>query len=195
MHLKNNKDLYAQATAEGICDYFGVAYIPEGSDQPVNQPAPVTPTKPSAPAPAPKGFSYPNNTRVVDDILYVRDANGNRIPGRYVANGDNITVLDVSYSKQLALVGYPTTSGVESGYVKNVPSLIQYYNQGQWHNGSTPETVCGEDGTAIGRLDPREAASPLYRKNGRLHVVYNTISKGANTKSGNVAYNGGFNKF
>jgi hypothetical protein len=132
---------------------------------------------------------------VVDDILYVRDANGNRIPGRYVANGDNITVLDVSYSKQLALVGYPTTSGVESGYVKNVPSLIQYYNQGQWHNGSTPETVCGEDGTAIGRLDPREAASPLYRKNGRLHVVYNTISKGANTKSGNVAYNGGFNKF
>jgi hypothetical protein len=169
--------------------------IHSGSDQPVNQPAPVTPTKPSAPAPAPKGFSYPNNTRVVDDILYVRDANGNRIPGRYVANGDNITVLDVSYSKQLALVGYPTTSGVESGYVKNVPSLIQYYNQGQWHNGSTPETVCGEDGTAIGRLDPREAASPLYRKNGRLHVVYNTISKGANTKSGNVAYNGGFNKF
>jgi N-acetylmuramoyl-L-alanine amidase len=55
--------------------------------------------------------------------------------------------------------------------------------------------VYGEDGTTIGRLDPRETASPLYRKNGKLHVVYNTISKGANSKSGYVAYNDGFSKF
>jgi hypothetical protein len=36
MHLKNNKDLYAQATAEGICDYFGVAYIPEATNRLTN---------------------------------------------------------------------------------------------------------------------------------------------------------------
>lgn len=140
------------------------------------------------------GFTYPNNAQVVGDFFYVRDSSGNIIPGRYVSDGDNITVLDVSYTKQLVYVEYPTATGVRTGYISNVPSLIHYYYQGQWHNGSTTETVYDEYGSVIGSLNPYEAATPLYRKNGKLHVVYNT-SKGTNTKSGYVYYNGGFTRF
>lgn len=139
-------------------------------------------------------FSYPNNAKVVGDDLFIRDANGSIIPGRYVSNGDNITVLDVGYTRQLALVEYPTPAGVRKGYVANVVSYIQYFGQSQWHNGSTTETVYDENGGVLGSLDPREAATPLYRKNGKLHVVYNT-DKGVNTKSGYVVWGGGFSKF
>jgi hypothetical protein len=139
-------------------------------------------------------FSYPNNARVIKSNLDIRDSNGTKIVGRYVAIGDNITVLDVSGSKQLVLVEYPTPSGIKSGYVLNVVSCIQYYNQDKWLNGSTTETVYDENGGVLGSLDPREYATPLYRKNGKLHVVYAT-SKGVNTKSGYVVWDGGFSKF
>jgi len=139
-------------------------------------------------------FSYPNNARCMNDDLYIRDANGNRIPGRYVAKGDNITVLDVGYTSQLTLVEYPTQWGVSKGYVANVPSCIQYYHQGEWGNGSTPEPVLDDKGASIGTLNPRERATPLFRQGGKLHVVYDTPS-GANTKSGYVAWGGGFTKF
>lgn len=160
------------------------------------------PSRGSAPTPIlappvasfPLSFSYPNNAKVVGDDLYIRDGAGNRIAGRYVSNGDNITVLDVSYSRQLALVEYPTPAGVRKGYVANVVSCIQYYNQDKWLNGSTSEPVLDENGGALGSLNPREKATPLYRKNGKLHVVYAT-AKGINTKSGYVAWDGGFSKF
>ena len=58
-----------------------------------------------------------------------------------------------------------------------------------WHNGSTPEEVLDENGGHLGSLDPYESATPLYKKNGMTHVVYNT-SKGPNTKSGYVKYEG-----
>jgi len=153
-------------------------------------PAPIAPPT-HAPA---LNFSYPNNAKVINDDLYIRDANGNKIPGRYVSRGDSITVLDVSGSKQLCLVEYPTPTGVKSGYVANVVSCIQYFYQDQWQNGSTIEAVLDENGGSLGSLNPRESATPLYRKNGKLHVVYAT-SKGANTKSGYVAWSGGFSKF
>lgn len=165
----------------------------------LKQPSP-SPDENSSTQPTPQpatpvlNFSYPNNALVVLDDLYIRDANGVRIPGRYVAIGDNISVLDVSYSKQLALVEYPTPSGVRSGYVRNVPQCIQYYYKGQWVNGSTPEPVLDEKGRVIGSLNPRERATPLYRKNGKLHVVYNTV-KGVHTKSGYVKWDSGFSKF
>ena len=139
-------------------------------------------------------FSYPNNAKMINNNLYVRDSNGIIVPGRYVSNGDNITVLDISYSKQLVLVEYPTPSGVRTGYVSNLSNYIQYYNQGLWRNGSTNEVVFDENGAVLGSLDPREAATPIYRKKNKLHVVYNT-NKGSNTKSGYVVYNGGFSKF
>lgn len=136
-------------------------------------------------------FTYPNNAKVVNDDLYIRDANGNKIPGRCVAMGDDITVLDVSYSKQLVLLEYPTPSGVSKGYVANAVNCLQYHHQGKWLNGSTPEPVMDENGVKIGTLNPREQATPLYRKNGKLQVVYST-DKGMNTKSGYVTWNGGF---
>lgn len=139
-------------------------------------------------------FTYPNNAKVINDDLYIRDANGNKIQGRYVSKGDSITVLDVSSSKQLCLVEYPTPTGVKSGYVANVVSCIQYIYQDQWTNGSTIEAVLDENGGSLGSLNPREKATPMYRKNSKLQVVYAT-SKGTNTKSGYVAWNGGFSKF
>jgi hypothetical protein len=185
--------IYGDAVTKALCAVCNVPFVPMTAPLPAPQPIPVPQPQPT-PVPTPSKFSYPNNAKVVGDDLYIRDENGVRIPGRSVSNGDNITVLDVSYSKQLALVEYPTPSGTRKGYVKNMTSLIQYYNQGQWHNGSTTEIVYGENGAVIGRLNPREAATPIYRKNGKLHVVYNT-DKGKNTKSGYVIYNGGFNKF
>lgn len=137
----------------------------------------------------PGGFTYENNAEVVGDELYLRDANGNRIPGRSVSVGDKITVLDVSYSRQLVLVQYPAGNVVRQGYVTNATNLIRYFNQSMWHNGSTPEEVLDENGGHLGSLDPYESATPLYKKNGMTHVVYNT-SKGPNTKSGYVKYEG-----
>lgn len=141
------------------------------------------------------GFSYPNNAKIQGSFLPIKDINGNLISGRRVDDGDEITVLDVSYSRQLVLVEYPTSNGVRRGYISNSP-YIKYYYQSQYNNGSTPETVYDKDNSRLGSLDPREAATPLYRdsSNGMLHVVYNT-GKGINTKSGYVKYNGGFSKF
>lgn len=137
----------------------------------------------------PGGFTYPNNAQVVGDDLYIRDINGKEVSGRQVDNGDKITVLDVSYSRQLTLVQYPAGSVVRQGYVRNIPSIIKYYNQGQWHNGSTPEEVLDENGEHLGSLKPYESATPLYKENGMTHVVYET-DKGMNTKSGYVRYEG-----
>ena len=192
-------DKVASAICKGFSRAVGVAYVESGATTIVQSPEP---SRGSAPTPilastvtsSPLHFSYPNNAKVVKDDLFIRDANGSIIPGRYVSNGDDITVLDVGYTRQLALVEYPTPLGVSKGYVANVVSCIQYYNQGLWLNGSTTETVYDENGGVLGSLNPREAATPLYRKNGKLHVVYAT-SKGLNTKSGYVAWDGGFSKF
>ena len=137
----------------------------------------------------PGGFTYANNAQVVGDELYLRDVNGNRISGRSVSNGDKITVLDVGYTKQLALVQYPAGSVVRQGYVTNATNLIRYFNQSEWHNGSTSETVYDEKNSSIGLINPYESATPIYKRNGMIHVVYNT-GKGANTKSGFVHYEG-----
>ncbi|MBU3208013.1 CHAP domain-containing protein, partial [Clostridium algidicarnis] len=98
------------------------------------------------------------------------------------------------YAKQLALVEYPTASGVKRGYVTNATNCIEYYYQDEYSNGSTKETVYDENDLYLGSIDPFEKATPLYRKDSRLHVVY-TTNKGKNTKSGYVIYNGNFNKF
>ena len=187
----------AVAHAKGICDYFGITYKESGPVIITQAPEPSRSSAPQqhTPDPVPAlNFTYPNNAKVIKDDLFIRDANGSIIPGRYVSNGDNITVLDVGYRRQLALVEYPTSAGVRKGYVANAVSCLQYYHQGEWVNGSTPEAVLDDAGAKIGSLDPRERATPLYRKNGMLHVVYNT-AKGINTKSGYVAWDGGFSKF
>lgn len=149
---------------------------------------------PVAPTP---GFTFPSNAKVSGDFFFVRDAEGNVIEGRRVDDGDRITVLDVGYSSQLVRVQYPTPSGMRSGFINNVASLIHYDFEYQYQNGSTPEPVYDESGKAvIGSIDPHEKATPIYRgKNGMLHVVYNTADHGPHSKSGYVKYNGGFTRF
>ena len=140
------------------------------------------------------GFSYPNNAKIINDDLFIRDVNGTQIPNRYVSNGDNITIVEILYDKQLILVEYPTDSGiVKSGYVKNVPSCISYYYNNQYKNGSTPELTYNDSNITFGSLDPYETATPLYRnKSGFLKIMYNT-PKGQ--KAGYVHWNGGFTYF
>ncbi|MGL5066618.1 MAG: N-acetylmuramoyl-L-alanine amidase [Sarcina sp.] len=139
----------------------------------------------------PGGFTYANNAIIENDFLYLRDANGSQIAGRTVSVGDKITVLDISYSKQLALVQYPTSSGVRQGYVTNSTNIIKYLNPYNWYNGSTSETVYldATGSTTFGTLNPYEAATLLYKKDNRYHIVYDT-SKGMLTKSGYVNFKG-----
>lgn len=151
--------------------------------------APMQPT----PVQAPLIFSFPNNAKIVNDDLFLRDVNGNKIPGRYAAVGDPITVLE-TFSTGLALIEYPTPGGVVRGFVRNDVNCIAYTYADLWRNGSTNETVYTEDGSPLGTIFPGEKATPMYRKNNLLHVAYDT-SKGKRSKSGYVYWNGWFNKF
>ena len=138
----------------------------------------------------PGGFSYEQNAEVVGDELYLRDQVGNLIKGCSVSVGDKITVLDVSCTKQLALVQYPAGNVVKQGYVTNATKLIRYFKPYEWHNGSTEEEVLDENGHHLGSLSAYESATPLYiTKEGLTHVVYDT-PKGQHTKSGFVRYAG-----
>ncbi|MGU8520973.1 SH3 domain-containing protein, partial [Clostridium perfringens] len=82
--------------------------------------------------------TFPTNAKVIGDTLYLRDEEGNIIHGRSVDDGDSITVLDISYGRQLALIQYPTGSGYRQGYVTNATSIIKYNDNYSWVNGSTP---------------------------------------------------------
>lgn len=140
------------------------------------------------------GYTYPPNAKIVGDWSYVRNANGTKIPGKRVDIGDMITVMDVSLSKNLALVEYPTSKGIEKGYYITAANNISYINPGNWKNGSTIENVYAEDGTTIiAKLDPLQTATLLYSKkiNGKdaYHVVFNYNGR-TNNMSGYVYYSG-----
>ncbi|SHF14199.1 N-acetylmuramoyl-L-alanine amidase [Clostridium fallax] len=141
-------------------------------------------------------FTYPNNAQIVGDWFYVRDKEGSVISGRRVDDGDRITVLDISFSKQLVLVEYPTPNGIRRGYIKNIPRLIKYYYEDKYKNGSTIEIVYlySDLNDRFGLLEPFEKATPLYRENSNLCIVYDT-DKGKNSKNGFVKYDGEFLEF
>lgn len=137
------------------------------------------------------GFTFPNNAKLVGGSLQLKDANGNNVSGT-VSNGDSITVLDVGYTKQLALVQYPTSGGVKQGYIDNNTNIIKYNDEYNWYNGTTPEGVYSKynsSDSSFGTLSARESATKLYEYGGRVHIVYDT-SKGMLTKSGYVNYKG-----
>lgn len=167
----------------GAGNFLGFIYVGGSSSVPGTS----TPSTPQTTA--------GNNAKIINDWAYVRDSNGNIITGKRVDIGDNIKVKEINYDKQLAFVEYPTASRKSSGWIKNC-SIISYYYQGQYKNGSTVEYVYDASGTKIGSLSAYETATPLFRNpsNNMLYVVYNT-SKGTNTKAGYVKYNGGFTKF
>lgn len=135
------------------------------------------------------------NATVRNDFFYLRDSNGNKTSGT-IEIGTKIKVLDVSYSKQLVYIAYLENNTEKKAYITNATNCIEYLYQNQWNNGSTTEIVYETSSCAnsIGTINPYEKATPLYRENGVLHVMY-TTSKGVNTKSGYVKYNGRFSKF
>lgn len=121
----------------------------------------------------------------------VRDGNGDKVAGREVFAGDKITVLSVDFEKQLAEIVYPVKGGYMHGYIKNAQNGLSNRWRFMWQNGSTNETVYDADGKAIGTIFPHEKATPLYKKGGRIALLYNT-AKGEETKFGFVDYQGGF---
>lgn len=135
----------------------------------------------------PDGRSYPVNATARVD-LDLRDAKGNSITGREISKGDELTVIDVGYSRQLALVQYPAGGTIRQGYA--TATFIDYKNEGNYYNGSTSEPVINYDGSSLGSLNPYETATKLFEVNGLTQVVYST-DKGPNTKSGFVRYAGG----
>lgn len=134
------------------------------------------------------------NATVKNDFFYTRNSLGVKDGGR-IEISTKIKVLDVSYSKQLVYIAYLENNAEKKAYITNAPNCIEYLYANQWTNGSTKEIVYETSSckNSIGELSPREKATPIYRENGILHVVYNT-SKGVNSKSGYVKYNGGFTK-
>lgn len=142
-------------------------------------------------------FSVDPNARIQGDWFYVRDSSGNIIPDRYVSNGDEIAVINISAGTQLVEVEYKSITGyVVRAYIKNVSSLIKYYYPYQYQNGSTSEDTFEDSDLKyrVGKLSPYEKATPLYRKSGKLCVAYDT-SSGKHTKSAFVNYDGQFSKF
>ena len=194
----NVRQQIAVIIAKSVCTYFGVVF--NGVVTPVVFPVQQPTTIVNAPVnniPAPvqqettRHFSYPNNARCTAQIP-VKDANGNLSEGHFVSAGDVVTVINVSYSRGLIELEYPVgLNQVRSGFV-SVSSNIVYLSPNAWHNGSTKEDIYNEanKGLKIGSLSPHEYASPLYKKNGFIHLVYNT-DKGLNSKSGYSAYMAG----
>ncbi|WP_415350055.1 glycoside hydrolase family protein [Clostridium perfringens] len=133
--------------------------------------------------------TFQTNATVKGDFLYVRSEDAEKIEGRFVNDGDRITVLDISYSRQLALVQYPTKDGYRQGYVSNATNIIIYDKQGEWLNGSTSEEVLDDSNGHLGVIFPYEKATPLYQVEGLVCIVYDT-DKGKNTKSGYVMFKG-----
>ena len=133
--------------------------------------------------------TFPTNATVKGDFLYVRTENSEQVEGRFLNDGDRITVLDISYDKQLVLVQYQTGAVYRQGYVKNVTNAIIYDKQGKWVNGSTSEEVLDDTNEHLGVIFPYEKATPLYDVDGLICIVYDT-DKGKNTKSGYVNFEG-----
>lgn len=145
------------------------------------------PTQPAQQAEESHGF-IPNAV-VVGDDLFARNWDGSRQLGHQADIGDKIKVLDVSYSRQLALILYPVSGGYRKAYVTNC-SCIHYLNPGNQRNGCTPEPVYDmPNDHIIGSIDPHEVATKLFMQDGWTAVVYNT-GKGQNTKSGFVRFKG-----
>lgn len=172
----------AKAIAEGILNKS----LGTIAHEPVAEPKPVETKKLVC------GNLQGYNAVLSGDDFYVRDSNGNKT-GELIAKGAKVKVLDVGYTRQLCYVEILVGDKVRKVYISNASNCITYLYQDRYSNGSTPETVyeTASCNNSIGSIDPHEKATPLYRENGVLHVVYNT-DKGKNTKSGYVKYNGGF---
>ena len=99
----------AEETAQGVCDYFEVAYKPNGSSTPI---AP-TPTLPSSTTPCIK------NTVNVTTFLNIRSKPNGTIVGR-LQNGDEVNVLDY----QSGWFKIDTDKWVSANYISNAKGIV-----------------------------------------------------------------------
>ena len=118
------------------------------------------------------GRTYPVNATSQENQT-LTDVKGNPT-GHSVSVGDELTVLDISYSRQRALVQYPAGSDIRQGYIVNDPRFIVYKNPYEWVNGSSTEVVYSdiECTKEFGTINPYESATVLYRKDNKTMVVY-----------------------
>lgn len=190
----------SSGTVDGItgnvdCDWFTPdVFIPAS--------APAQPVQAQAAKPTPtdgpgvyRVTSYPYGVNGIAKCdIPVYDGNGNPATGHNVSKGDSLCIIRIDNDRLMTEVVYPVSGGYMHGYIKTVDDQISNTYWHQWHNGSTLEPTYDSVGNRIGALDPHEFATPLYRSNGKLCLAYDT-AKGPGTKTGFVAYNGGFNKF
>ena len=133
-----------------------------------------------------------SNALCINDDLFIRDANGVHLGKRQVDKGDRMYVLDVGFTSGLLDVEYPTKDGVSRGFVKNIPSCVQYDNHDKWLNGKSVEIgYSAPTGTSkIGSIDAHERGTILYKSGNRYHVMYGTKAKGPDSKSVYVNFAG-----
>lgn len=128
----------------------------------------------------PMGQVQGSNAVVIKDQLYARDSNGNRIGG-YADINDRIRVIDVSYSKQLALIEYPVPGGTKKAYVTNC-DCIKYDKDHALHVPYRDVFDLFNMSNQIGWVN-NEDVTILEEMADRYNIVYDT-NKGRNTKSG-----------
>lgn len=192
LYNKNKADAYADAIVKGIT---GKKTSSSTSSDDNQKPSPPTTNNTQNSTIASDVYyveklPYKENATIKGDFFYVRDKDGNKVSGRQIDDGDRIVVVEVWNSKELVEVIYPSGTKYVHGYIKNVPSLIFYDNESKWHNGSTKENVYSDSRCTkyMSSIKPYAKATPLYRKDSFLHVVYSLSDK--NDISGYVKFDG-----
>jgi N-acetylmuramoyl-L-alanine amidase len=160
----------AKAQAKVICEFYNVQYL----IKPVEEAPQVVPVS--------AYLDYHPNAYIVKDYLYGRKEDGSIEQGRRVDIGDKIEVLDISHSKQLTLVLYPTPSGVRKTYVTNC-DCIQFLNPYNAVASVKANIRQTSGGTVIGSIGRNEKVTVLSVQGNWTNVAYDT-SKGKHTKSG-----------
>lgn len=130
-----------------------------------------------------------NVNSIAGKEFQVVDENGNTGNNHYVFKGDNIEILNVNYTSQIAEIYYPVGSNFVHAYIKNEQSSLHNSGYKKWKNGSTNETVYNDTGNVIGTIYPYETATILKEENEIVQVLYDT-NKGSETKSGYVKFGG-----
>jgi len=125
--------------------------------------------------------AYKYNAVVINHWFYGRLEDGTVEEGQRVDIGDKIKVLDISYSRQLALVEYPTSTGTRETYIKNTTSNIKYLNDSYFIEGYK-DVYDRFSGNRIGSISNEEVIVLEYLGE-KINVAYST-DKGSWTKSG-----------
>lgn len=146
-----------------------------------NIPTLIKPISQMSPQPIPQSTTSKDYNAIVKlDWLYTRLSDGSIEQGHRVDIGDKIKVIDISYSRQLAKISYPTPNGFRDAYVTN-NNCIEYINKPVFIS-EYKDVFDRFDGSKIGSVG-QENVIILEDLGDKLNVVYCT-DKGQWTKSG-----------